>query len=139
MKKLILLIAVFAVAAFCAAEDKAAAQPAPQPAAATAVQPAPQPAAATAKEEPGVFLCLGRGLCNICTGWLEIPRCMIYDNTAIPILGFIIGIPEGAFFTVGRELCGVFDILTFGTMGSTFHGEVFPDTVFQSKWIFKRK
>ncbi len=107
------------------------------PAAPVAAKPAPA-AVPTKEEEPGFALCIARGLCNICTGWLELPRCAIYDNGFIPVFGLIVGIPEGAFFTVGRTFSGVFDLVSFGSSGNIFHGKNFPDTVFQAKWNYKK-
>ncbi len=151
MKKFVVIAAMISVCALWAQEEApkaAATQPAAaQPAAQVVVQPAAQPAqvivvqAAPAEvkdEEPGIFLCIGRGLCNIATGWLELPRCIVYDNGFFPVIGLIIGIPEGALLTVCRTLSGVFDIVSFGTSGSLFHGKVFPNTVFEAKWIFRR-
>ncbi|QSH41772.1 hypothetical protein P0136_06310 [Lentisphaerota bacterium ZTH] len=79
--------------------------------------------------------CLARGLTNITFCWLELPRCMIYDNAQIPFFGLIVGVPEGVLFTVARAFTGVFDIVTLGFSGEALHGPRFPDFVFQSNWL----
>lgn len=87
-----------------------------------------------------MVFCLCRGFVNIGTGWLELPRCMFYDNCMFPILGLIIGIPEGAGYTVARTFCGVMDLLTFGTMGNAWYGEeIFPNFVFTAHWAPPKK
>ncbi|MCP3964913.1 MAG: hypothetical protein GY750_11075 [Lentisphaerae bacterium] len=79
--------------------------------------------------------CFARGLTNITFCWLELPRCMIYDNAQIPFFGLLVGIPEGVIFTVARAFTGVFDIITLGFSGEALHGPRFPDFVFQSNWL----
>ena len=80
------------------------------------------------------FLCFGRGIINVGTCWVEIPRCIVYDNAAIPFFGFIIGIPEGALFTVSRALAGVGDIISLGFIGDVYTKR-YPDFVWESNWL----
>lgn len=86
------------------------------------------------KQNPDNIYCLSRGLGNLTTGYLEIPRCMIYDNDVMPVFGLFVGIPEGAGFTVARVLSGVYDFVSFGYSGDLMHSNSFPDLVFNSKW-----
>jgi len=133
MKMLSLSLALCAAMAFgisAMAEDAKPAAEAAQPA---AVAAAPASTGYQGLTNPGA--CIGRGLANICTCWLEIPRCAIYDNSAVPFFGLIIGIPEGALFTVARALTGTVDIVSFGFTRDGIHGKSFPDFVWQAKWL----
>ena len=80
------------------------------------------------------LFCFGRGLTNIATCWLEIPRCIVYDNEVIPVVGTFLGIPEGAGFTVVRALVGVGDIVSFGLDGGALYGKYLPCFVWEAKW-----
>lgn len=86
-------------------------------------------------DTPNVPYCLSRGIVNIATCPLEIPRCMIYDNTVIPVIGLVGGVIEGAGMTVYRALSGTADIVALGFSGKGFHSERFPDFVWSSKWF----
>ena len=79
------------------------------------------------------FACFGRGLVNITTCWLEIPRCVVYDAAAIPFFGLIVGVPDGAFFTVTRVLAGAGDIITLGFIGDVYTRR-YPDFIWESSW-----
>lgn len=85
------------------------------------------------------LFCFGRGLTNIATCWLEIPRCIVYDNEVIPVVGTILGIPEGAGFTLVRALVGVGDILSFGLDGGALYGKYMPSFVWQANWTPPKK
>jgi len=57
---------------------------------------------------------LGRGLVNIVTGWIEIPK-NIYD-TAVesnPLLGITFGTLKGAGMAIVRTGAGAYDVATF--------------------------
>lgn len=86
---------------------------------------------------PSPFYVLGRGIANVVTCPLEIPRCMIYDNACVPILGFVGGAIEGPFLTVFRALGAVVDIGSLGFSGKGVYSEAFPDFVFQARWVPK--
>lgn len=88
-------------------------------------------------KKPGPFYVLGRGVANVATCPLEIPRCMIYDNACVPILGFVGGAVEGSFLTVFRALGAVVDIGSLGFSGRGVYSEAFPDFVFQARWVPK--
>lgn len=57
---------------------------------------------------------LGRGIVNIATGWVEIPR-NIYDVSVEtnPFTGITYGALKGAGLTIVRTGAGVYDIATF--------------------------
>ena len=78
-----------------------------------------------------------RGIVNILTCWLEIPRNMINDNYIIfPGLGVITGAVKGPFYTLGRIGSGSIDLITFGSLGNSFYNqETFPDYVWQADWL----
>lgn len=78
---------------------------------------------------------MGRGIANIGTCALEIPRCMIYDNAMVPLVGLVWGVPEGAIYTVGRAVGGVFDIISFGFDGRGIYSESFPEFIWNSSWL----
>lgn len=80
---------------------------------------------------------LGRGATNLGTSPLEIPRCMVYDNAKVPVLGLFGGVIEGAFVTVWRLLGGTFDILSLGFSGKGIYSDSFPEFIWDSKWLPK--
>ncbi len=93
--------------------------------------PAPEaPAPFRYRRDPSNLYVLGRGLTNLATCWLEIPRCMVYDNVGLPVAGLVVGFPDGLLMTAARAASGVFDLATFGFSGDLVHGERFPDLVF---------
>ena len=57
---------------------------------------------------------LGRGLVNILTGWVELPK-NIYETSAEsnPFAGITIGLAKGLGMTVVRTGAGIFDAATF--------------------------
>ncbi|MDD5697352.1 MAG: hypothetical protein PHH77_01930 [Victivallaceae bacterium] len=105
-----------------------------EPAAAKPAVPTVQKPAAETDDEPNPAICFARGLSNICLCWLELPRCIIYDNYAIPFFGLLVGIPEGVLLTVVRAGSGIFDVISLGFSGNALYGKNFPDCIWQSKW-----
>jgi len=57
---------------------------------------------------------LGRGIVNVATGWVEIPK-NIYDVSveSNPFTGITYGALKGAGMTVVRTGAGVYDVTTF--------------------------
>ncbi|MCX5715866.1 MAG: exosortase system-associated protein, TIGR04073 family [Candidatus Omnitrophica bacterium] len=57
---------------------------------------------------------LGRGLVNILTGWVELPK-NIYDTSvqSNPLAGITIGLAKGLGMTIVRTGAGVYDTATF--------------------------
>lgn len=79
---------------------------------------------------------IARGFANLTTGWLEIPRGLIYENARIPVVGFMTGPVKGAFLTTWRELAGVTDVLALGLTGKgLYYRDVVPDFVWDAEWI----
>ncbi len=78
---------------------------------------------------------IARGTGNLLTCWLEIPRCMVYDSVVSPFFGTIVGIPEGAGFTVARLTAGLVDLFAGGQLNDGIHGRYLPKYVWQARWI----
>ncbi len=57
---------------------------------------------------------LGRGLANILTGWIELPK-NIYETSAEtnPVAGLTIGLVKGLGMTIVRTGAGIYDTATF--------------------------
>ncbi len=57
---------------------------------------------------------LGRGLANILTGWIELPK-NIYDTSVEdnPLSGLTIGLAKGVGMTIVRTGAGVYETVTF--------------------------
>ena len=80
---------------------------------------------------------MGRGFVNIGTCWLEIPRCFIYHNSQVPVMGTVVGVVEGAGLTVVRAFSGVADIISFGFMSDSIFESTFKfkEWVWESRWV----
>lgn len=80
---------------------------------------------------------MGRGLVNVVTCWLEVPRCLVYHNSQVPVLGLVVGACQGAGFTAIRAFAGVADFLSFGFMSDSVytscHG--FDEWVWDERWV----
>ena len=85
------------------------------------------------------FYNMGRGLVNVFTCWLEVPRCLIYHSSQVPVIGLVVGSCQGAGFTVIRAFAGVADFVSFGFMSDSIyescHG--FEEWVWDSRWVPK--
>ena len=57
---------------------------------------------------------LGRGLANILTGWIELPK-NIYDTSVEdnPLAGLTIGLAKGIGMTIVRTGAGIYEVATF--------------------------
>ncbi len=85
------------------------------------------------------FYNMGRGVANMATCWLEIPRCLIYNNSQLPVIGVVVGACEGVGFTVVRAFAGVADFCSFGFMTDSIY-EVnydFREFVWESRWVHR--
>lgn len=124
------VIAVVAVMIFSFALTAAEAK---QPQKAAAVQTQEESCTGAAKN----FCNMGRGLVNVVTCWMEVPRCLVYHNSQLPVLGLVVGSIQGAGFTAIRAFAGVADVLSFGFMTDSVydccHG--FEDYVWDARWV----
>lgn len=85
------------------------------------------------------FANMGRGLVNILTCFLEVPRCLVYRNGQVPVLGLVAGACEGAGLTGVRAFAGVADFLSFGFMPDAIYrvNADFHEWVWDSPWVQK--
>jgi putative exosortase-associated protein (TIGR04073 family) len=77
---------------------------------------------------------MGRGVVNMLTGWLEVPRGLWYEGTRNPYYGSIVGLCNGAFLGVARTFGGATDFVTLGLTGPGIYSESFPEYVWESNW-----
>jgi putative exosortase-associated protein (TIGR04073 family) len=87
------------------------------------------------KSKPNPPHALARGFSNLMFGWLEIPRGIIYENSRIPIVGFVVGPIKGAFLTVWREIAGTIDIVALGLTREGLYCDQVPEFVWNAPWI----
>lgn len=79
---------------------------------------------------------LGRGIVNIATGWVELPK-NIYDTsveTNNPLMGITYGTLKGVGMTVVRTGAGAFDVVTFlFPVPENYQPILEPEFVFEEK------
>ena len=57
---------------------------------------------------------LGRGLTNILTGWVEVPKTIATKwRETDPVTGFVLGTVQGVGWGFTRTVCGAYETLTF--------------------------
>lgn len=61
-----------------------------------------------------------RGLINVATCAVEIPRCVHVETVDNPVIGPLKGLFKGGGLMCVRAIGGVMDIATFGTVDDTF-------------------
>ena len=85
------------------------------------------------------FYNMGRGLVNVATCWLEIPRCFVYHNSQVPVMGTVVGVCEGVGFTTVRAFAGVADFISLGFMTDSIYlcNHEFKEWVWASRWVPK--
>jgi putative exosortase-associated protein (TIGR04073 family) len=98
-------------------------------------------AAVAQEEQPGYKVTMdkmaanmGRGVVNMLTGWLEVPRGLWYEGTRNPYYGTVVGLINGSFLAVARGVGGAADFLSFGLTGPGIYGESFPEYVWEAQW-----
>lgn len=79
---------------------------------------------------------LGRGIVNVATGWVELPR-NIYDTsveTNNPLMGITYGTLKGVGMTVVRTGAGAYDVVTFlFPVPQDYQPILKPEFVFEEK------
>ncbi|MFC1806960.1 exosortase system-associated protein, TIGR04073 family [Candidatus Omnitrophota bacterium] len=79
---------------------------------------------------------LGRGIVNVATGWVELPK-NIYDTsveTNNPLMGITYGTLKGVGMTVVRTGAGAYDVATFlFPVPSEYEPLLTPEFVFEEK------
>ena len=78
---------------------------------------------------------MGRGLVNIVTCFLEVPRCMVYRNSEQPFWGLIAGAVNGVGCTAMRAVTGVTDVLFLGFDRGAAFDRSFRTYVWDSRWL----
>jgi len=61
-----------------------------------------------------------RGLVNVATCWVEIPRCIHVETADNPVIGPIKGFLKGGGLMMVRVVGGAMDLATFGTVDDTY-------------------
>ncbi|MCX7847748.1 MAG: hypothetical protein N2595_06955 [bacterium] len=78
---------------------------------------------------------MARGFGNLMSGWLELPRGLIYENARIPLVGFVVGPVKGCFLTAWRTLAGATDVTCMGLTGKGLYTREVPDFVWDARWF----
>ncbi|WP_176012549.1 hypothetical protein [Victivallis sp. Marseille-Q1083] len=78
-----------------------------------------------------------RGVTNIGTCFLEVPRCMLYQSSRVPFWGFVYGSIEGVCLTPLRAFGGVTDVLFLGYDPGLIYTDTFCDYVWESRWLYE--
>lgn len=61
-----------------------------------------------------------RGLVNVATGWVELPRSIYVETVEDPVLGSLKGLFKGLFLTCDRTLAGAGDFATFASVDDEY-------------------
>lgn len=83
---------------------------------------------------PPASVVISRGLVNIATGWVELPRNIVYEGAQVPLFGLVWGAVKGTGLTVGRTVAGVVDLCSLGQAGEGMYSENMPYYVWDQKW-----
>ena len=76
-----------------------------------------------------------RGIVNVATCWLEIPRCMVDMSALYPPVGFFSGVVKGAFLCSCRAVLSVYDLAFLGFTGpNAYRPDFFEEFVWNSPW-----
>ena len=76
-----------------------------------------------------------RGVANVGSCFLEIPRCMLLQNSRTPFWGLIYGALEGGCLTALRAFGGVTDLIFLGYDSGLIYQEPLTDYVWDAEWI----
>ena len=76
-----------------------------------------------------------RGVVNLCTFWLEYPRCLVYDYDRMSPMGIFLFPFTGTFYGLARVFLSVGDIVLLGFTGPSGYSEDFiREYVWQMPW-----
>jgi hypothetical protein len=76
-----------------------------------------------------------RGVVNLCTFWLEYPRCLVYDYDRMSPMGIFLFPFTGTFYGLARVFLSVGDIALLGFTGPSGYSEDFiREYVWQMPW-----
>jgi len=76
-----------------------------------------------------------RGVANLCTFWLEYPRCLVYDYDRMSPMGIFLFPFTGTFYSLARVFLSAGDLVLLGCTGPSGYSEDFiREYVFQMPW-----
>ena len=78
---------------------------------------------------------LGRGVVNLFTCWLEIPRNLSVEFTGRPLVAVVTGPLMGATMTSMRAIFGTVDLLTAGYTGYYDYAAGVSDYPWDAPWV----
>ena len=88
------------------------------------------------KSKPNPPQAVARGFSNLMFGWLEIPRGLIYENSRVPVVGFVTGALKGSLLTTWRVIAGTVDIVGMGLTREGLYAEnILPEYVWDAPWV----
>ena len=88
------------------------------------------------KSKPNPPQAVARGFSNIMFAWLEIPRGLVYENSRVPVVGFVSGALKGTLLTTWRVIAGTVDIVGMGlTREGLYADGILPEYVWDAPWI----
>jgi putative exosortase-associated protein (TIGR04073 family) len=79
---------------------------------------------------------LGRGLVNVLTGWLEVPKQIAKSiRETDPASGTCIGLCKGVAWTWARTMTGVYEVVTFPVpTPKNYEAIIEPEFILKSMW-----
>ena len=79
---------------------------------------------------------LGRGIANVCTGWLEVPKQIGKSvRETDPVSGIIVGVCRGAAWTVARTAAGAYEVVTFPfPVPKGYKALIEPEYIVKAMW-----
>ena len=75
-----------------------------------------------------------RGVTNLGTFWLEIPRELVMESNYNPVYGVVVGAVKGTYYAGRRVVYGALDIVLLGFTGPSGYSKNFPEYVWEAKW-----
>ena len=88
------------------------------------------------KSKPNPPQAVARGFSNLMFAWLEIPRGLVYENSRVPVVGFVSGALKGTLLTTWRVIAGTVDIVGMGlTREGLYADGILPEYVWDAPWI----
>lgn len=83
-----------------------------------------------------MFTKMGRGIVNVLTGWIEIPKNVAREwRETDPFTGLILGTIKGIGWGFGRTISGVYEIITFPfPIPRNYEPLMMPEYILPSIW-----
>jgi hypothetical protein len=86
------------------------------------------------QEKINVPHALLRGVTNLGTFWMEVPREIIIEENYNPVYGIVTGLVKGTYYAGKRLVFSVFDIVLLGFTGPGGYDVEFPEYVWDAQW-----